>query len=72
MLKMNRWNKQIFLHADINLGKLKVILIILGLGMVENGCDHLGHMNIKLAVFYEWIKYSGQKGKRQANTEIVG
>ena len=51
MLKMNRWNKQIFLHADINLGKLKVILIILRLGMANSGCGHSGHMNVKLAVF---------------------
>ena len=42
-----------FLHADTNLGRLKVTLIIIG--WAKDGWDFLDHETLKLGVFPKWF-----------------
>ena len=42
------------MHADTNLGKLKVTLIIIS-GMVKNEWGLIDHGALKLGVFHKWF-----------------
>ena len=43
-----------FLHADTNLGKLKVTLIIIGFTLSKLGKNLKNHGTLKSGVFHKW------------------